>query len=283
MDRRRFIVAMPAIGFLASKPGRLSVSGQDLVSGRSLVVEEIGVQLYTLRALLSEDVDGTLAQVAEIGYRTVEFAGLYGLSPREMRRILDAVGLRAVSSHAGVSDIRGDWASFLEGAQELGQDFVFVPSIPESERPPEGLRKLAEDFNRAGEMAGSAGLHFGYHNHAWEFAALPDGTIMMDLLLERTEPRLVDWQMDIFWVVDGGGDPMAYLESQAGRVTSVHVKDRTLEGRMVDVGKGVIDFARILPRAEELGMLHVFVEHDTPDAPIESVRYSFNALSALKL
>ncbi len=274
---------MPAIGFLGSRPGGLPVGEEGLLPGRSLVVEEIGIQLYTLRVPLSEDVAGTLAQVAEIGYQTVEFAGLYGLTPGEMRTTMDAVGLRAVSSHAGVSDIRGDWASFLEGAQQLGQDFIFVPSIPESERTPEGLRKLAEDFNRAGEIAGSGGLHFGYHNHAWEFAALPDGTVPMDLLLERTEPRLVDWQMDIFWVVDGGGDPMAYLESQAGRVTSVHVKDRTPDGRMVDVGKGVIDFATILPRAEELGMLHAFVEHDTPDAPIESVRYSFNALSALKL
>ena len=283
MDRRSFIVAMPAIGFLGARPGGLSVGAQGLVSGRSLVLEEIGIQLYTLRALLSEDVAGTLAQVAEIGYRTVEFAGLYGLTPREMRRTLDAVGLRAVSSHAGVNDIRGDWASFLEGAQELGQDFIFVPSIPESERTPEGLRKLADDFNRAGEMAVSAGLHFGYHNHAWEFVALSDGTSTMDLLLERTEPRLVDWQMDIFWTVDGGGDPMAYLESHPGRVTSVHVKDRTPDGRMVDVGKGVIDFAMILPRAEELGMLHAFVEHDMPDAPIESVRHSFNALNALNL
>tara|TARA_B100001765_G_scaffold63107_1_gene37819 strand:- start:835 stop:1686 length:852 start_codon:yes stop_codon:yes gene_type:complete len=283
MDRRSFIATMPAIGFLGSKPGGLPVGEEGLLPGRSLVVEEIGIQLYTLRVPLSEDVAGTLAQVAEIGYQTVEFAGLYGLTPGEMRTTMDAVGLRAVSSHAGVSDIRGDWASFLEGAQQLGQDFIFVPSIPESERTPEGLRKLAEDFNQAGEIAGSGGLHFGYHNHAWEFAALPDGTVPMDLLLERTEPRLVDWQMDIFWVVDGGGDPMAYLESQAGRVTSVHVKDRTPDGRMVDVGKGVIDFATILPRAEELGMLHAFVEHDTPDAPIESVRYSFNALSALKL
>ena len=283
MDRRSFIATMPAIGFLGSKPGGLPVGEEGLLPGRSLVVEEIGIQLYTLRALLSEDVAGTLAQVAEIGYQTVEFAGLYGFTPGEMRRTMDAVGLRAVSSHAGVSDIRGDWASFLEGAQQLGQDFIFVPSIPESERTPEGLRKLAEDFNRAGEMAGSAGLHFGYHNHAWEFVALPDGTIMMDLLLERTEPRLVDWQMDIFWTVDGGGDPMAYLESHAGRVTSVHVKDRTPDGQMVDVGKGVIDFAMILPRAEELGMLHAFVEHDMPDAPIESVRHSFNALNALNL
>ena len=283
MDRRSFIGTMPAIGFLGARPGGLSSGERGLESGRLLVLEEIGIQLYTLRALLSEDVAGTLAQVAEIGYRTVEFAGLYGLTPREMRRTLDAVGLRAVSSHAGVNDIRGDWASFLEGAQELGQDFIFVPSIPESERTPEGLRKLAEDFNRAGEMAGSAGLHFGYHNHAWEFVALSDGTIMMDLLLERTEPRLVDWQMDIFWTVDGGGDPMAYLESHAGRVTSVHVKDRTPDGQMVDVGKGVIDFAMILPRAEELGMLHAFVEHDMPDAPIESVHHSFNALNALRL
>ena len=283
MDRRNFIAAMPAIGFLGSRPRGLPVGGQGLVLGQALVIEEIGVQLYTLRSLLSEDVDGTLALVAEIGYRTVEFAGLYGFTPREMRGKLDAAGLRAVSSHAGVIEIRGDWPFFLEGAQELGQDLVFVPSIPESERTPEGLRHLAEDFNRAGEMARSAGLRFGYHNHDWEFAALSDGTIMMDVLLECTERRLVDWQMDIFWTVHGGGDPMVYLEREAGRVTSVHLKDRTSDGLMVDVGKGVIDFATILPRAEELGMLHAFVEHDTPDAPLESVRYSFNALSALEL
>lgn len=283
MDRRSFIGTMPVIGLLGSRAKRLDVGGaQHPKSEWFPVVEEIGVQLYTLRSLLSQDVDRTLAAVAEIGYRTVEFAGLYGLTPQEMRRKLDAAGLRAVSSHVGVSDIRGDWTSFLEGAQELGQDLVVVPSIPESERTSEGLRKLAEDFNRAGEMASSAGLHFGYHNHSWEFAALPDGPIMMNLLLERTEPGLVDWQMDIFWTVDGGADPIAYLESQPGRVTSVHVKDRTVNGLMVDVGKGVIDFATILPRAEELGMLHAFVEHDTPDAPMESVRYSFNALSSLK-
>ena len=249
MDRRNFIAAMPAIGFLGSRPRGLPVGGQGLVLGQSQVIEEIGVQLYTLRSLLSEDVDGTLALVAEIGYRTVEFAGLYGFTPREMRGKLDAAGLRAVSSHAGVNEIRGDWPFFLE----------------------------------AGEMARSAGLRFGYHNHDWEFAALSDGTIMMDVLLECTERRLVDWQMDIFWTVHGGGDPMVYLEREAGRVTSVHLKDRTSDGLMVDVGKGVIDFATILPRAEELGMLHAFVEHDTPDAPLESVRYSFNALSALEL
>ena len=216
-----------------------------------------------------------------MGYSEVEFAGLHGLTPREMRTKLDSVGLRATSSHQSVMEVRGDWPRILEGAQELGQSLVVVPSIPGDERTPEGLRRLADDFNRAGETARVAGLRLGYHNHDWELKALPDGTTPMDLLLESTDPDLVDWQMDIFWTVHGGADPATYLAQTAGRVTSVHLKDRTAGGDMVDVGDGVIDFGVLLPLAEELGLRHAFVEHDQPGDAMESVRRSFTHLSTL--
>ena len=232
---------------------------------------------------MAEDVDRTLAAVAEIGYREVEFAGLYGLTPRQMREKLDAVGLRATSSHHSVEDIRGQWSRFLEGAQELGQGLVVVPSIPGSENTADGLRRVADDFNLAAETARSAGLRFGYHNHDWEFEPLSDGVLPMDLLLERTEDDLVDWQMDVFWTVHGGADPVRYLSQTAGRVTSVHVKDRTSDGRMVDVGDGVIDFASLLRQADRLGLLYAFVEHDQPGDALESVRRSFAHLSTLAL
>ncbi len=276
IDRRAFLGAIPIAALAAAcGPG-----GPAPVSGRA--VTAWGLQLYTLRSVIADDVEGTLATVAEIGYREVEFAGLYGLTPREMRAVLDAVGLRATSSHQSVGDVRGDWASVLDGARELGQTLVVVPSIPGPLRTSEGLRALADDFNRAGEAARTAGLRFGYHNHDWEHQPLADGTVPIDLLLERTDPELVDWQMDIYWTVHGGADPVRYLNETAGRVTSVHVKDRTPDGEMVAVGSGVIDFGSLVPLAERLGLLHAFVENDRPGAdPLDNVRLSFQHLSTL--
>lgn len=276
IDRRSFLGVAPGLALLAAcEQGRAAPS-------RSRALGALGVQLYTLRSVLADDLDGTLAAVGRVGYQEVELAGLYGLTPREMRAKLDTVGLRATSSHQSVDDVRGDWARVLDGARELGQRLVVVPSIPASERTPDGLRRLADDFNRAGDAARSAGLRLGYHNHDWEHRALPDGTLPIDLLLERTDPTVVDWQMDIFWTVHGGADPARYLNDAAGRVTSVHVKDRSPDGRMVDVGAGVIDFGDLLPLAERLGLLHAFVEHDQPgDDPVASVRRSYEHLSAV--
>ena len=121
------------------------------------------------------------------------------------------------------------------------------------------------------------GMRFGYHNHEFEFVPT-DGAVPMALLLDETDPALVDWQMDIYWTVDGGEDPLAWLDRYRGRVTSVHIKDRSADGEMVAVGDGVIDFPRILTSAAEQGLRYGFVEHDFPEDPIESVRRSFNYL-----
>ena len=244
------------------------------------VPDAIGVQLYTVRSVMAEDPDGTLAALARIGYREVELAGLYGMSAREMKDRLDAAGLAATSSHQSLEEVRGSWEATLEAAVALGQRLVVVPSIPVAERGGEALRRIADDFNRAGEVARAAGLRFGYHNHDWEMRPAADGVRPIDLLLDRTDPELVDWQMDIFWTVHGGADPMAELDARAGRVTSVHAKDRTAAGEMVDVGAGVIDFRSVLARAGRQGLLHQYVEHDQPGDPIASVRASYRALAA---
>ncbi len=273
MNRRTFLAAAPAAA-IASKEA-LSAS----LTPRS--VDVYGVQLYTLREELAADLDRTLALVAEIGYREVEFAGLYGRTPREMRAVLDGLGLRAASSHHGVNEVRESWGRALESAQELGQSLIVVPGIPGSERSAEGLRRIADDFTRAGHAAVEAGLRFGYHNHSWEFEPLPDGTVPMDLLLERTDADVVDWQMDIFWTVDGGADPAAYMERTAGRISSIHLKDRTAAGAMVDVGDGVIDFAPLIALAERQGLRHAFVEHDQPSDAIDSIRRSLRHLKSI--
>ncbi len=293
LDRRRFLGALPGAVVVAGglpglgrfearaegwPVGNVGHPGSDDGGPALQVPSAIGVQLYTVRSVMTGDPDGTLATIAEIGYEEVELAGLYGMSAREMKARLDAVGLAATSSHHSVEEVRGSWEAILDAAVALGQSLVVVPALPVAERDGEALRRVTDDFNRAGEAARAAGLRFGYHNHDWEMHPDVDGVRPIDLLLDRTDPELVDWQMDIFWVVHAGADPMAELDARAGRVTSFHVKDRTAAGEMADVGAGVIDFRPVLARAGELGLLHQYVEHDQPGDPIESVRASYRAL-----
>jgi sugar phosphate isomerase/epimerase len=289
MRRRDFLALAPLAAAAACRAADPSTEGSGAMDagaeGRPSpgvsVDFDLGVQVYTLRTLFAEDLDRALAGLAEIGYRRVELWQLHGLTATELRRRLDAVGLRAVSSHYGLELLRNDFGRTLEGASALGQELMVVPSLDGDVRTADGLRRVADDFNRLGEQIRDAGMRFGYHNHDWEFEALPDGTVPMDLLLDLTDPTLVDWQMDIFWTVQGGGDPMALMSERAGRVTSVHVKDRSADGAMVDVGDGVIDFQAILTHADGLGLRHAFVEHDFPADAMQSVRTSFRHLEAL--
>ena len=291
MRRRDFLAVAPlaaAAACRAAAPSGEGAGGGDAgaeaLAGSSVSVDfGLGVQVYTLREEFAEDLDGALAGLAAIGYRHVELWQLHGLSATEMRSRLDAAGLRAVSSHYSLDLLRNDLDRTLDGASALGQELMVVPSLDGDERTADGLRRVADDFNRLGERIRDAGMRFGYHNHDWEFEALPDGMRPMDLLLDLTDPALVDWQMDIFWTVQGGGDPMALLGQRAGRVTSVHVKDRSSAGDMVDVGDGVIDFRTILTEADRLGLRHAFVEHDVPADAMESVRKGFAHLNTLGL
>jgi sugar phosphate isomerase/epimerase len=291
IDRRRFLGFAPlavvaARGTLSDARAITASGGNEASRARSRSIlpglsrfDRFGVQLYTLRAEMAQEPERTLQAIAEIGYEEVELAGLHGMSPREMRLRLDEAGLRAASSHPGLDAVRDDWSRTLEGAVELGQSLIAGPSIPGDERTADGLRRVADDFNRAGEAAVRAGLRFGYHNHDWEIRPLEDGTVPIQLLLDRTDAALVDWQMDVFWTVHGGGDVMRYLAAFPGRVTSLHVKDRTTSGEMVDVGDGVIPFEPILAEAGRLGLLHAFVEHDRPADALDSVRRSYGHLT----
>ncbi len=274
LSRKDFIAALP----LGAVAAGFTLRGRGSAARR---VNPIGVQLYTLRSVMGEDLEGTLEALAEIGYTEVEFAGLWGRTPTQMRAILDGFGLRAVSSHHGLNEVRGDWNATLEAAVTLGQDWVVVPSINDDERTLDGLLAVADDFNAAGEAAKAMGLGFGYHNHSWEFEPLADGAIPYDLLLERCDAELVKMQMDVYWAIHAGADPVQYFGAYPGRFTTVHVKGRTSDGGMVPVGRGVIDWASIFTRSEQAGIEHYFVEHDQPDDALVSVRISYDALRRL--
>jgi sugar phosphate isomerase/epimerase len=157
-----------------------------------------------------------------------------------------------------------------------------VPSIPEAERTSlDAYRAFAARFNRAGERAQAAGLAFGYHNHDFEFAPL-DGRVPYDVLIEETDPALVAFEMDLFWITKAGGDPGAYFQAHPGRFHLAHVKDMTADGSMAEVGAGRIDFASLFALGVAGGIRHWIVEHDRPSAPFDSLAASYRYLRALR-
>jgi len=274
LDRRSFVRSVTAAAGLAAVV-RPTAAGAGMEPAR---LDVVGLQLYTLRNLAAQDVEGTLEAVARIGYREIEFAGLHGKTAAQMRDILDRHGLRAVSSHHSLLDVRENWPATLDAAAELGQRYVVVASIGgDDANSLAALQRTADAFNGAGEAARERGLQFSYHNHDFEFKPI-DGQLPYDVLLKACDAGLVAMEMDLFWIVNGGQDPLKYFAAHPGRFHLIHAKDRTTDGRMVNVGEGVIDFRKILGQSRQAGIRHVFVEHDRPGSPIDDVRASYTYL-----
>jgi sugar phosphate isomerase/epimerase len=247
-------------------------------------LDAIGIQLYTVRRELAKDVEGTLAKLAGIGFREVEFAGYPEGTEKSLRGILDRLHLRAPSGHVGTQALRTDWARTLEQAATVGQQYIVVAFVPQEERrTTDDWKRTAAAFNRAGEAAKAAGLQLCYHNHDFEFAPL-DGALPYDLLLASTDPKLVQLELDLYWITKGGRDPLDYFARWPGRFPLVHVKDMdaTPNRYFTDVGTGTIDFRRIFRRARQAGIKHYFYEQDeTPGSPFESARVSYQYLRGL--
>src|SRR6266566_5180302 len=260
-------------------------------------IETIGLQLYTVRNELKHDFENTLARVAEIGYREVEFAGLLDHSPRAVRAALDGAGLAGVSSHADFKSLGDPLPKILDGARTIGQKYIVCPWIDEEIRKqPDGWKHAAETFNRAGEVSQKAGIQFAYHNHWFEFLPV-NGKLPYDILLEECDPKLVKMELDLCWITLGGQDPVKYFDRYPGRFPLVHVKDLTSVPpitaageqnfgdsmkEMTEVGSGVIDWKRIFAHSEKAGIKHYFVEHDNPKAPFDSIRTSYQYLERLR-
>ena len=147
----------------------------------------------------------------------------------------------------------------------------------------DGYKRVADDFNRAAQAAKDAGVQFAYHNHDFEFQRM-EGRLPFDVLLENTDAKLVQYEIDLYWITKGGQDPLTYFERWPGRVPLVHVKDSMgePEHRMVDVGQGKIDWKRIFAKREQAGIRHFFVEHDQPPQPFEDITTSYTYLKNLE-
>lgn len=246
----------------------------------------IGIQLYTLRRDLARDVEGTLTKVAGIGFTEVEFAGFPQGTAASLRAMLDRLGLTAPSNHVPLRSLRSDWDRTLDEAATLGQRYIVVPSIPEGERrTPDDWKRIAALFNAAGEASRARGIQFAYHNHDAEFAPLDGGGIGYDVLLAEADAKLVQCELDLYWITKAGKDPLDYFAKYPGRFPLLHVKDMAADGTrgFADVGTGTIDFKRVFRQAGRAGVKHYFYEQDsTPGEPFESAQTAYDFLRKLR-
>lgn len=236
-----------------------------------------GVQLYTLRNQMQESVAKTLTRVAEAGYRQVEFAGLYGHSAAEVRSQLERNGLSAPASHFPLEVMEADFAAVIEQAKALGSRYIVLAWLDQSRRSAADYRELVQNLNDWGTQAGDAGLRLAYHNHDFEFETV-GGFIPYQLLLDGTDPALVYFEMDLYWMHKAGQQPEHYFRRYPGRFPLWHLKDADAQGAMEDVGQGVIDFPGLLGHAKQAGLEYAFVERDDAAAPYDSIHRSMRAV-----
>lgn len=240
-----------------------------------------GIQLYTVRASMAADVPGTLRAIAGIGYKEVEFAGFGDHSPQQVRGLLDDLELKSPSSHVDAVIVRDDPLSLIEMATAIGNDYLTIAWLnPDDRQSLDDYKRWAETFNHAGEVCRENGLRLAYHNHDFEFMSL-GGQVPFDILLDETDPALVDFELDFFWVRKAGQDIVQVLNKSPDRFTMAHIKDMDEQGDMTDVGTGVIAFEDILGNEAAIGLRHLFVEHDQPSDPFKSAAISYPALASI--
>ncbi|MDX1906311.1 MAG: sugar phosphate isomerase/epimerase [Bacteroidia bacterium] len=239
-----------------------------------LLKAEAGLQLYSLRNQLKQDLPGTLAWVKSQGITQVEMAGLYGLTAAQFKAELDKAGLKATSMHAGYDRFTGDIAGVIAEAKALGIKYVGLPWYPHSGDvfTMADAQKAAKDFNAFGKSLADAGLVFFYHNHGYEFQPWENGTLF-DYIMTNTDPNLVKIEMDVLWVVFPGQDPAALLRKYPGRYALMHMKDlrQGVKGNLsghgdddisVAMGTGQTNWAEVFKAARKGGVTEFFIEDE---------------------
>jgi len=242
----------------------------------------LGIQLYTVRQLLDDDFKATVKALAEMGYQGVEFAWKYGgMSPDELAAFLNDLGLQVCGMHVSLAEIQDPSSEAYAYARALGSAYLTTSLAGEVAKDwPATIAEAA----KAGAAASSAGLTFTYHNHAQEFEKV-EGACALDLFYDRTDPKQVQAQLDVFWIKTGGQDPADYIRKYPGRVPQVHLKDMDpVDGGFTEVGEGLIDIPGIYDAARQVGAKWMIVEQDTcKRPPLESARISIENLRKASL
>ena len=250
----------------------------------------LGLQLYTLRDTMPADPKGNLKQVASFGYKELEtysYGGgkIFGMDFKEFGDFTKDLGMQVTSGHYGLDLATADtWEQAVADAKSIGQSYMVVPYLNDTERKSiDDYKRICEKLNKAGEVCNSNGVRFGYHNHAFEFETL-DGQIPFDVMLAELDPKKCGMEMDIYWVVRAGRDPIEYINKYPGRFEQWHVKDMSKNNKdeNADVGTGSIDYQKIFAEAKKSGMKHWYVEQESyPGKPIDSVAASAKYLNSI--
>jgi sugar phosphate isomerase/epimerase len=252
----------------------------------------VGLQLYSLRDQFKKDVAGTLDQVRAFGITNVELAGTYGVATEKFKEQLNARGLKAVSAHFSYEQCRDHIEDVVREAKLLGLEYAGCAWIPHNDPFDEKTcREAAAVFNRAGEALAKYGIKFFYHTHGYEFLPYRDGTLF-DLLMAETNPEYVRIEMDVFWVVHPGQDPVKLLQKYGKRFELMHVKDmkqgtsRGFTGHSdvtnnVALGRGIIDWPAVFRAAKKAGVKWYFIEDESPTS-VEQIPQSLRYLEKVK-
>lgn len=266
--------------------------GERITSAKSRMASPvIGVQLYSFRNVMKQDVKGTLAKVKAMGFTEVEAAGYDWASAKEFRQMLDEAGLRCISFFADYARLNGEFESVVRDAKALDAKYVILGWIPHKEEfTLEDCNRAIKDFNQWGEKLSAQGLRFAYHVHGYEFRPHESGTLF-DKLMAETNPANVAIEMDVFWVVHPGQDPVKLLSKHGKRIDLMHLKDmqKGVKGDLsghadvetnVTIGTGQIDFPPIVQAARKAGVKYLFIE-DESSRSIEQVPQSLKYIKGL--
>jgi sugar phosphate isomerase/epimerase len=289
-SRREFLRISGALGVasLASDSIFGSVFNSESESKK---LKKFGLQLYTLRDVLPKDPKGVLKQVAEFGYKQIEsFEGaqgmFWGMSNTEFKKYMDDLGMTIIASHC---DTTKDFEKKVSDAAAIGMKYIIHP-FEGAGKTIDDYKKYATDFNKKGEICKKNGIRFAFHNHDFTFRSL-EGQFAQDVLLNNTDPSLVDFELDIYWVVAAGQDPETWFTKYPNRFRLCHVKDRTKNlvadngKNSIELGTGSINWPKVLKTAKKNGMEYFIVEQEAyPNGTsLEAIKVNAAYMKTLKI
>ncbi len=253
----------------------------------------MGLQLWTMKEEAAKDLDATLKRISEVGYNNVELFGYakrmyFGHTIQETKAMLDKYKLRSTSAHIAINDYlfnnnEDELKYVIEDAKTMNHDYVTMPWLADNKRSLDTFKMLTDKFNKAGEMCKKAGLKFAYHNHNFEFAK-QDGTCGYEVLLKGTDKDLVNFEMDLYWVVYAGEKPDEWFKKYPGRFPMWHIKDMSdaANRESTEVGRGTINFKEIFMHQKEAGYKTFFVEQEAfaDEPPAQAIEISYKYIKS---
>ena len=254
--------------------------------------QNFGLQLYSLRDDLPKDPKGVLTQVASFGYKQIEsFEGskgiFWGMSNTEFKKLMDDLGMRIVSSHCNINQ---DFERKAAEAAAIGMNYLIAPYLG-PQKSIDDFKRFADVFNKRGEVCKKNGIRFAYHNHDYSFKPV-DGQLPQDVMMQNTDKDLVDFEMDMYWVVTAGQNPADWYKKYPGRFRLCHIKDRQKgvplsekENVSVVLGQGSIDFPSILKTGVSNGLKYFIVEQEAylGTTPLAAAKDDAAYMKAIKL